>query len=92
MAAHDVGMDQRVPLNELDDALDELEYPLSRVAAADRCAGVTLELADGEKPLDDLIEGSNQDTFGSEDELANEVRNLLPRRAVGEPYQSEGEG
>ena len=85
-------MDRRVKLNELDDALEELEYPVGREEAADRCDDVTLALADGEENLGDLVASSGQDTFGSENELADEVRNLLPRHAVGEPYQSEGEG
>jgi hypothetical protein len=49
-------------------------------------------LADGETNLGALIEESNDDTFDSVDDLENEVYNLLPREAVGEPGQSEGEG
>jgi hypothetical protein len=53
---------------------------------------VTLLLADGTENLGDLIAGSDGETFESPDDLNNEVMNLLPRHAVGEPYQSEGEG
>lgn len=85
-------MDRRVKLNELDSALADLDYPISHEEVVDRCRDVTLELADGEQNLGTLIEGSNDDSFDSVDDLANEVMNLLPQHAVGEPYQSEGEG
>lgn len=85
-------MDDLVELNELDDSLADLRYPVSRAAVVEHCTDVTLQLADGRENLGDLVADSNQDTFESVDELASEVRNLLPRHAVGEPYQSEGEG
>lgn len=85
-------MDDHVKLNELEESIAELAYPVSRTAVVERCGDVTLELADGTENLGDVVAGSNQDTFGSVDELGSEVRNLLPRHAVGEPYQSEGEG
>lgn len=85
-------MDEHVRLNELEGTLAELEYPISRAAVVELCADVTIELADGRKTVGAVIDESNQDTFASVDELASEVYNLLPRHAVGEPYQSEGEG
>jgi hypothetical protein len=42
--------------------------------------------------LGESIGESSEDAFESVDDLANEVRSGLPRHAVGEPYQSEGEG
>jgi hypothetical protein len=60
--------------------------------AAARYDDVTLVLADGTANLGDIIDQSSSDAFASADELTNEVMSLLPREAVGEPYQSEGEG
>lgn len=85
-------MDRRVELNELESALDDLDYPIARAEVVDRCGDVTLQLADGTENLGDVVAGSGADSFDSPDDLATEVRNLLPRHAVGEPYQSEGEG
>lgn len=85
-------MSRPVPLNELDAMLEELEYPLTPAAAADACSDVTLQLADGEEPFADVVDASSADAFESADELRSEVLSLLPREAVGEPYQSEGEG
>lgn len=85
-------MDEQVKLNELENALAELDYPLSRQEVIDQCGDVRIELADGSENLAELVAGSNDDSFGSVDGLASEVRNLLPQRAVGEPHQSEGEG
>jgi len=83
---------RHVKLNELDAVLDDLDYPVTNAAAADACSDVTLQLADGEKPLPAVVEASAADAFESPDDLRSEVLSLLPREAVGEPYQSEGEG
>jgi hypothetical protein len=53
---------------------------------------MTLRLADGEENLGDVLTGSNAKRFDSADELESELMSLLPRNAVGEPSQSEGEG
>ncbi|WP_256296542.1 hypothetical protein [Haloarchaeobius salinus] len=79
-------------LNELDGLLAEYDYPVSRDAVATECEDVTLQLADGEANLGETVRGSDADTFASADELRSEVMSLLPRRSVGEPFQSEGEG
>jgi hypothetical protein len=42
--------------------------------------------------LGSTISESSADVFESTDDLASEVMSRLPRHAVGEPYQSEGEG
>ncbi len=85
-------MGRNVHLNDIEPVLEELDYPVSRDAVADQCDDVTLVLADGEENLGDLVAGSGADEFSSTDDLQSEVFNLLPRHAVGEPYQSEGEG
>ena len=86
------GMGRDVHLNDIEPVLEELEYPISRESVAERCDDVTLVLADGEENLGDLVAESGGDEFSSMDDLENEIFNLLPRHAVGEPYQSEGEG
>lgn len=85
-------MARQVKLNDLEDVLEELDYPISRQDVIEQCSDVRIQLSDGSENLGELIAGSNDDSFGSVDGLANEVRNLLPQHAVGEPYQSEGEG
>lgn len=85
-------MTREVKLSRLEAVLDDLDYPCSRETAAEECGDVTLLLADGTENLGELVAGSSDETFDSADDLATEVMNLLPRHAVGEPYQSEGEG
>lgn len=85
-------MTRTVELNELDATLDSLDYPLTPAEVQAACSDVTLQLADGQTSLADVVAASSADSFASPDELASEVRSLLPREAVGEPYQSEGEG
>ncbi|WP_440007402.1 DUF5789 family protein [Halomicrococcus sp. SG-WS-1] len=85
-------MARTVKLSHVDTVLGELSYPLSQDEAVRELDDVTVELADGERNLGDLVSRANEDEFDSMDDLANEINNTLPREAVGEPYQSEGEG
>lgn len=55
-------------------------------------ADVTVTYADGEGNLGDLISRTPADEFDSFGELGDEINNTVPHEAVGEPYQSEGEG
>ena len=79
-------------LNELESVLDPFDYPVSRQTVVDDCADVTIQLADGEANMSEVVAQSSADAFDSPEELRNELMSLLPRNAVGEPYQSEGEG
>ncbi|MFB1066429.1 hypothetical protein [Natrinema sp. H-ect4] len=81
-----------VKLSRIESVLEDLEYPVTNDRAAAELADVTLLLADGERNLGTLIERSDSDRFESMDDLESELNNVLPREAVGEPYQSEGEG
>ncbi len=85
-------MGRTVKLNDIDSVVSALDYPVSRETAVEEYADVTLSLADGEENMGDIISQSSDDTFDSTDDLENELMNLLPRHAVGEPYQSEGDG
>lgn len=85
-------MSREIKLNHLDEVIGEFEYPCPREAVVEETRDVTLVLADGSENMGELLAGSSADRFESADELSTEVMNLLPRHAVGEPYQSEGEG
>jgi hypothetical protein len=80
-----------VKLNELESYLSTLEYPIGREDAVAAGAGVTLSLADGEAEFRRVLGRSGTARFDSAEDLAHEVLMLLPRRAVGEPFQSEGD-
>jgi hypothetical protein len=85
-------MDRGTKLSRVEEVLDELDYPVMRSDAASELSDVTLELADGEANLGALVSETSSDSFGSTEELESELNNALPREAVGEPYQSEGDG
>lgn len=87
-----VSKNREVKLTDLDSILSEFQFPCSRKTVVTEGRDVTLLLADGTENLGDLISHSSCDVFDSMDDLINEAMNLLPRPAVGEPYQSEGEG
>ncbi|WP_340101910.1 hypothetical protein [Salinibaculum salinum] len=85
-------MVRELKLEQLYTFLEEVEYPHSVQTAAEAFDDVTLLLADGTVNLGEVVADSSSDEFESADDLALEVMSLLPRRAVGEPFQSEGEG
>lgn len=85
-------MARAVKLGRVQSALGELSYPTSRQRVADELDDVTLLLADGERNLGALIGSVGVEEFESAEEVESEIHNVLPREAVGEPYQSEGEG
>ncbi|AXR79316.1 DUF5789 family protein [Natrarchaeobaculum sulfurireducens] len=69
-----------------------LEYPVTPSAVAAEYDDVTRLLADGECNPGALVARSEVDRFESPEDLTTELHNQLPRKAVGEPFQSEGEG
>ena len=81
-----------VNLSRVETVLEDLEYPVTNDEAAREFDDVTLLLADGERNLGSLVERSDRDRFESADDVKSALHNVLPREAVGEPYQSEGEG
>lgn len=85
-------METTVKLSRLEDALEELSYPVERELAAERLADVTVTYADGESNLGDIVADVGADRFDSVEDLRDEVYEYLPVEAVGEPGQSEGEG
>ncbi|WP_255190665.1 DUF5789 family protein [Natronobeatus ordinarius] len=85
-------MGRQIKLSRVETTLEELDYPVTRAQAVDGLEDVTLLLADGEANLGDVVSRTGSETYASRDELVGEVFNVLPRRAVGEPFQSEGEG
>jgi hypothetical protein len=85
-------MARQIKLANLEAVLAEWEYPVAREAAVTAGSDVTLVLSEGEVNLGETIDDSSGEVFESPDDLQNEVMSRLPRHAVGEPYQSEGEG
>lgn len=84
-------MGRELELRNLSTLLEEIEYPVKRTAAADTLSDVTLLLADGEANLGELISRTASETYESAADIEAELHNVLPREAVGEPYQSEGD-
>lgn len=85
-------MGETYKLNELRSFLETVSYPLSKAVAKEEAKGVTLQYADGDEPLNDVIARINSEAFATVDELETEIFNALPTEAVGEPGQAEGEG
>ena len=84
-------MTREVMFNNSRSVLEEIEYPVAQTAAADAFSDVTLLFADGESNLGALISETTSENFDSVADLETELHNVLPREAVGEPFQSEGD-
>jgi hypothetical protein len=82
---------ESIKLNRIGTVFDALEYPLSPRRAAGECGDVTVRLAEGSVSVGDVLERSATDRFTSRDDLELEFLSLLPRSAVGEPFQSDGD-
>lgn len=85
------GMSREIEFSDILPVLDELSYPVGRAAAADGLEDVRLVLADGDTNLGRLVSEMSRESFESADDIESELHNVLPRRAVGEPYQSDGD-
>lgn len=85
-------MVRQVPLNEFDELLAELSYPVDRATVRETYDDVVLQYADGEERLVDVLDRTASESFTSPDDCSMELFSELPVEAVGEPGQSEGEG
>ncbi|QIB74112.1 hypothetical protein GL213_09195 [Halogeometricum borinquense] len=84
-------MDERIKLSRIEERLDDLSYPLTRDDAATKLADVTILMADGEANLGELVSEVGSDSFTSSGDLYEELQNVMPVEAIGEPGQSEGD-
>ncbi len=84
-------MTRTVELNRVDTVLSTLEYPITPAEVEHDCGDVTIQLADGEVNLGETVGDSTATRLASVEELRTELLSLLPRRAVGEPFQSDGD-
>ncbi|WP_380676938.1 hypothetical protein [Salinigranum sp. GCM10025319] len=84
-------MARKIKLSDVSSVLDDIAYPIRRTTAAEELSDVRLILADGETNLGKLVSETSRDSFDSAADLTSELNNVLPREAVGEPYQSEGD-
>ena len=84
-------MGREIEFSDVSTVLGDVNYPIDRTAAAEEFADVTLVLADGEADLGNLISETTNERFDSAADIETALHNVLPRRAVGEPYQSEGD-
>ncbi|WP_435151929.1 DUF5789 family protein [Haladaptatus sp. DFWS20] len=85
-------MARTVNFSHLESELQRLPYPVSRDEATEILDDVTVQFAEGEENLGELVAQTEQEMYESVEDIDAEINNVLPREAVGEPYQSEGEG
>ena len=84
-------MDREFKLSNLESAVSSIDFPADRGTVVAETETITLLLADGTANLGELVASSDVERFESADDLRTALMNVLPRRAVGEPYQSEGD-
>ena len=84
-------MARKIKFSDVSTLLDEIDYPIRRTTAAEELSDVRLVLAEGETNLGKLVSETSRESFESAADIKSELHNVLPREAVGEPYQSEGD-
>ncbi|QCJ48053.1 MULTISPECIES: DUF5789 family protein [Haloprofundus] len=84
-------MSETIKLSRVDTAFERLSYPVARDEAVAEYADTTVALADGEANLGELVSETRSERFRSSEELSEELYNVLPVEALGEPGQSEGD-
>lgn len=84
-------MVRNIKFGDISTLLEEIEYPIERTTAAEELSDVRLVLADGAENLGNLVSETALESFESAADIESELHNVLPREAVGEPYQSEGD-
>lgn len=84
-------MKHEVELSDVEATLEQLSYPIGRESATVELSDITLVLADGEANLGELVGATTSDEFESAADVLSSLHTALPREAVGEPYQSEGD-
>ncbi|SFR42463.1 DUF5789 family protein [Halogeometricum limi] len=84
-------MSEQINLSRVESRLDDLSYPVTRDDAATELSDVTVLMADGEDNLGALVSEVGSDSFSSSTELYEELQNVMPIEALGEPGQSEGD-
>lgn len=84
-------MADNVKLGDISALLAEFDYPIERTTVSEALSDVTVELADGDANLGALVSETATESFESATDIESELHNVLPREAVGEPYQSEGD-
>lgn len=84
-------MAREIKFSDILTLLDEIDYPIERSAASEKLSDVRLVLADGDTNLGKLVSKISRESFESAADIESALHNVLPRGAVGEPYQSEGD-
>lgn len=84
-------MSRTVKLSRVESLFEELEYPVGRREASEEFSDVTVELADGEANLGELVADCPSEEYDDAGELHNDLQGVLPTEALGEPGQSEGD-
>ncbi|MFC6973688.1 hypothetical protein ACFQL1_01750 [Halomicroarcula sp. GCM10025709] len=84
-------MTEPIKLTEITAVLSTFDYPTTPEEVAADHGDIVVELADGSVTLGETIQDADTDSFTNAEDLELTVRSLLPRNAVGEPYQSEGD-
>ena len=84
-------MAREIKFSDILTLLDGIDYPIGRTAASEELSDVRLVLADGDTNLGKLVSEISRESFESAADIESALHNVLPRGAVGEPYQSEGD-
>lgn len=84
-------MTDRIKLSRIEGEFEDRSYPAPRADLAEAYEDTTVEFADGDANLGELVSSIDQERFESAEDVFTALQNVLPIEAVGEPGQSEGD-
>ena len=87
--ANDDGKAMGVEFGELDDELDEMEYPVETEELLEDYGSETLEFEEGSATLEELLEPMGPQSFESKNSIQQAVMTMVGDEAIGRKNYSD---
>jgi len=93
MSGENTDREEGVEFTDIDSILGDLSYPVSKSEFVDEYGDTAIERTSAEPiTIEELFEGTGEDTFESDEEVRQSVLNLLPADSVGRQRYSDRGG
>lgn len=93
MASEEQDRTEGVDFTEIDKVLDDLSFPVTKQEFVAEYGNLTIERTNADPiAVEDLFEGTGDDTFDDEEEVRQSILNLMPKESVGRQRYSDRAG
>lgn len=89
MTDEDDDREQGIEFGDLDDELEDVDYPITNEELVERFGNRTLGTADGEVTVRETLEGQSDVTYESPGDVHDAVLNMVGSEAVGRKGYSD---